>query len=64
MKQPYNIDERIILHKFRRAKRYAKNNKQAELNICILPGGSVFLMKCIFQDKIHSEEALKIKEYS
>ena len=50
-------DEKILLLKFRRAKRYARDNRQAGLEIIILPGGRVFLTKGIFQDKIEVEEA-------
>ncbi|MDP3041769.1 MAG: hypothetical protein Q8N62_03425 [Candidatus Omnitrophota bacterium] len=55
-------DEEIILLKFKRAKRYAQDNKQAEINICILPGGRVFITKDIFQDRIETEETLESKK--
>lgn len=54
-------DEKILLLKFRRAKKYAQENKQAEINICILPGGRVFITKNIFQEKIEIEQTLSLK---
>jgi len=48
-------DEKIMLSKFRRAKKYAQDNRQAALEICILPGGRVFLTKFIFQEKIEAD---------
>jgi len=55
-------DETILLLKFRRAKRYARDNKQAEINICILPGGRTFITKDAFQDKIEIEETPESRE--
>lgn len=49
-------DERIVISKFKRAKKYAKDNRQAGLEILILPGGGTVLIKAIFQDKIKVEE--------
>ncbi len=48
--------EKVLLLKFRRAKKYAQGNRQAGLEIVILPGGRVVLTKGIFQDKIEVEE--------
>lgn len=52
-------DEKVLLFKYKRAKKYAQNNRQAGLEIVILPGGRVFLIKGIFQDKIEVEEVNK-----
>lgn len=49
-------DERIVVSKFKRAKKYAKDNRQAGLEIVILPGGRAVLIKSIFQDKIEVKE--------
>jgi len=51
-------DEKILLLKFRRAKKYAQNNKQAVLEICILPEAKAFLVKAIFQEKIEIEQTI------
>ncbi len=52
-----NEEERILIKKFRRARKYAENNRQATLDICILPGGRVSLMKIGYQEKIEAKEA-------
>ena len=54
-----NKDEKIVLLKFRRARRYAEDNKQEEVNICIIPGGRVVIIKDIFQDRIEVGQASK-----
>ncbi len=55
-------DEKIILLKLRRAKEYARNNKQAVLEICVLPEGKVSLVKATFQEKIEIEQMIDSKE--
>jgi hypothetical protein len=47
-------DEMAVLEKFRSGKRFAENNKQATLEICILPGGRVSLIKVGYQEKIET----------
>ena len=51
-----NEEEKILIEKFRRARKFAENNKQATLDICILPGGRVSLMKIGYQEKIIAKE--------
>ncbi len=51
-------NEETILTKFKQAKKYAQDNKQAEINICVRPGGRVFIMKATFQEIIETEETL------
>lgn len=58
-KMDLSRDEKIMLSKFRTAKRYAQDNKQAELEIRILPGGRFSLVRLIFQEKVESEEENK-----
>lgn len=48
-------DETMLIEKFRRAKKFAENNRQATLEICILPGGRVSLVKVGYQEKIEAE---------
>lgn len=55
-------DEKTLLFKFRRAKKYAQDKKQAEINICILSGGRVFISKDIFQERIEVEQTSDLKE--
>jgi hypothetical protein len=50
-----NEEEKILIEKFRRARKYAENNRQATLDICILPGGRVSLMKIGYQEKIETK---------
>jgi len=45
-------DEKIMLSKLRRAKKYAQDNRQAALEICVLPGGRVLITKFTFQEKV------------
>lgn len=52
-------DEKILLDKFRQAKKYAQDNRQAGLEICILPGGRVSLVKIMFQEKIEADKVNK-----
>lgn len=49
-------EEKIMLSKFRTAKRYALDNKQAELEIRILPGGRLSLVRLTFQEKVETPE--------
>lgn len=50
-----NEEEKILIEKFRRARKYAENNRQATLDICILPGGRISLMKIGYQEKIETK---------
>jgi len=45
-----------MLSRFRTAKRYALDNKQAELEIRILPGGRLSLVRLTFQEKVEASE--------
>ena len=54
-------DETMLIEKFRRAKKFAENNKQATLEICILPGGRVSLVKVGYQEKIEAEQGRNSK---
>ena len=49
-------EEKIMLSRFRTAKRYASDNKQAELEIRILPGGRLSLVRLTFQEKMEFKE--------
>lgn len=44
-------DEKIVLLKYRQARKYAEDNKQAELEIRIYPGGKDFIARIILQEK-------------
>ena len=49
-------EEKIMLSRFRTAKRYAEKNNQAELEIRILPGGRLSLVRLTFQEKVETEK--------
>lgn len=48
-------EENIILAKFRRAKKYAQDNKQAELRIRVLPTGRMLIAEDTFREVIELE---------
>jgi hypothetical protein len=58
MEMELSKDEIIVLNKFRRAKRYTRENRQAEIEIRILPGGRVSLIRAVFQEKINTDEVI------